>query len=205
MSYSQFTSVGQVKQAFNLNTLENQSFLHNIPPINPSHTLQDFLAESLPLAIATGSEKARSELIISPILLEVRKICQHQISLFSGEDFTVDPASGLNGLCDFLISYSPELLEIEAPVVIIVEAKRADLKTGLGQCMAEMVAAQRFNEAHNQNIPVIYGSVTSGTQWRFLKLERQTVTIELVDYPLPPVEVILGILVWMVRANNPST
>ena len=163
------------------------------------------MAESLPLAVATGSEKARSELIISPILLEVRKICQRQISLFSGEDFTVDSSSGLNGVCDFLISNSPELLEIEAPVVIIVEAKRADLKTGLGQCMAEMVAAQRFNEAHNQTIPTIYGSVTSGTQWRFLKLEQQTVTIELVDYPLPPIEVILGILVWMLRGNNLST
>lgn len=199
MSYSDFTSVGKVKRAFNLKTVENESFLQNIVPVPPSETLKDFLAESLPLAIATGSEKARSELIISPILLEVRKICQRRISLFSGEEFTVDPASGLNGICDFLISLSPELLEIEAPAVIIVEAKRADLKSGIGQCIAEMVAAQCFNEAKNQPIPLIYGSVTSGTQWRFLKLEEQTVTIELNDYSLPPVDTILGILVGMVQ------
>ncbi len=202
MSYSEFTSVGKVKQAFNLKTIEDQSFLENISPLPPSDTLKDFLAESLPLAVATGSEKARSELIISPILLEVRKICQRKISLFSGEDFTVDPASGLNGVCDFLISRSPELLEIEAPAVVIVEAKRADLKTGIGQCIAEMVAAQRFNEAKNKPISVIYGSVTSGTQWRFLKLEEQTVTIELTDYPLPPIDVILGILVGMVQDSE---
>lgn len=202
MSYSEFTSVGKVKEAFNLTTIEDQGFLTHITPLTPSATLTDFLVESLPLAVATGSEKARSELIISPVLVEVRKILQHQISLFSGEDFTVEPASGLNGVCDFLISRSPELLEIEAPAVVIVEAKRADLKTGIGQCIAEMVAAQRFNQAKNKPISVIYGSVSSGTQWRFLKLEEQTVTIELTDYPLPPVDVILGILVWMVQVQE---
>lgn len=199
MSYSDFTSVGKVKQAFNLKTIEDRSFLENITPIYPSNTLQEFLSESLPLAIATGSEKARSELIISPILVEVRKIFQHQISFFSGEAFNVDPEAGLHGVCDFLISSSPELLEIEAPVVVIVEAKRADLKTGIGQCIAEMVASQRFNKDQNQEIPMIYGSITNGTQWRFLKLEGQNVTIELTDYPLPPIEIILGILVKMIQ------
>ncbi len=102
-------------------------------------------------------------------------------------------------MCDFLISRSPELLEIEAPVLVIVEAKKADLKPGIGQCVAEIVAAQRFNEDSGQPIPAIYGSVSSGTQWRFLKLEGRTVTIDLTDYPLPPVETILGILVWMLQ------
>ncbi len=110
-------------------------------------------------------------------------------------------------MCDFLISRSPELLEIEAPVLVIVVgvacpqdiAKKADLKPGIGQCVAEIVAAQRFNEDSGQPIPAIYGSVSSGTQWRFLKLEGRTVTIDLTDYPLPPVETILGILVWMLQ------
>jgi len=91
------------------------------------------------------------------------------------------------------------VLEIEAPAIMIVEAKKADLRTGFGQCIAEMVAAQRFNAAKKRPIPVIYGSITSGTQWRFLKLEENTVTIDLTDYPLPPVEQILGMLVWMVQ------
>ncbi len=199
MPYSQFTTIGKVKEAFGLITQEGIRFLPKVDPIPPSQTLAAFLEESLPLAVATGSEKARSELIISPVLLEVRRILNRQVGLFSGEDFTVDESLGLNGTCDFLISRSPELLEIEAPAVVIVEAKKADLKPGIGQCIAEMVAAQKFNEAKKKPILTIYGSVSSGTQWRFLKLEGQTVTIDLSDYPLPPVEQILAFLVWMVR------
>lgn len=201
MSYSDFT-LRKVKQTFGINTIENQKFLPEIQPIAASTTLTDFLAESLPLAIATGSEKARSELIISPVLLEVRKILQRKISLFSGTDFTVDSALGLNGVCDFVLSRSTEQLEVEAPAVMIVEAKKSDLNPGIGQCIAEMIAAQKFNEINNQPIPTIYGSVTNGTVWRFLQLTEQTVTIDFTDYPLPPVDVILGILVWMVTAAN---
>ena len=199
MCYREFISIIKVKQAFGLTTVEGPRFLPQITPINPSATLIDFLANSLPVAVATGSEKARSEMIITPVLLEVRKILQQNISLFSGEDFTVDYESGLNGICDYLISRSPEMLEIEAPAVAVVEAKKADLKTGIGQCVAEMVAMQKFNEAKGKPISVIYGSVSNGTQWRFLKLEEKIVSIDLNDYALPPVDEILGMLVWMVR------
>jgi hypothetical protein len=199
MCYRDFTSIIKVKQAFGLTTVEGPRFLPQISPIAPSATLTDFLANSLPVAVATGSEKARSEMIITPVLLEVRKILQQNISLFSGEDFTVDYESGLNGICDYLISRSPEMLEIEAPAVAVVEAKKADLKTGIGQCVAEMVAMQKFNEAKGKPISVIYGSVSNGTQWRFLKLEEKIVSIDLNDYALPPVDEILGMLVWMVR------
>jgi len=199
MCYREFTSIIQVKQAFGLTTVEGPRFLPQITPIDPSATLTDFLANSLPVAVATGSEKARSEMIITPVLLEVRKILQQNVSLFSGEDFTVDYESGLNGICDYLISRSPEMLEIEAPAVAVVEAKKADLKTGIGQCVAEMVAMQKFNEAKGKPISVIYGSVSNGTQWRFLKLEEKIVSIDLNDYALPPVDEILGMLVWMVR------
>jgi len=199
MCYREFTSIIKVKQAFGLTTVEGPRFLPQTTPINPSATLTDFLANSLPVAVATGSEKARSEMIITPVLLEVRKILQQNISLFSGEDFTVDYESGLNGICDYLISRSPEMLEIEAPAVAVVEAKKADLKTGIGQCVAEMVAMQKFNEAKGKPISVIYGCVSNGTQWRFLKLEEKIVSIDLNDYALPPVDEILGMLVWMVR------
>lgn len=199
MPYSQFTTITKVKEAFNLSTIEGIRFLPEIDPISPANTLQDYLEETLPIAIATGSEKARSELIITPVLVEVRRILNRKVSLFSGEDFTVYESLGLNGGCDFLISRSPEMLAIEAPAVVIVEAKQADLKTGFGQCVAEMVAAQKFNDAKGKSIATIYGSVSNGVQWQFLKLEGQTVTIDLTIYPLPPVEKILGFLVWMVQ------
>jgi hypothetical protein len=199
MPYSQFTTITKVKEAFNLSTIEGIRFLPEIAPISPSNTLQDYLEETLPIAIATGSEKARSELIITPVLVEVRRILNRKVTLFSGEDFTVDESLGLNGRCDFLISRSSEMLAIEAPAVVIIEAKQADLKTGFGQCVAEMVAAQKFNDAKTKSIPIIYGSVSNGVQWQFLKLEGQTITIDLIIYPLPPVEQILGFLVWMVQ------
>ncbi|MGF1496409.1 MAG: hypothetical protein ACFB8W_06235 [Elainellaceae cyanobacterium] len=198
MAYDQFT-LKKVVQAFDLKIVEGDRLFPEIEPTAPSPLLQDLLSENLPWAEAVSSEKARSEAIINPILLEVRRICDRQISVFSGEDFTVDPAAGLTGRCDFLISKSPEQLFIQAPAVVIVEAKKEDTKAGLGQCIAEMVAAQRFNLEAQQPIPAIYGSVSSGTAWKFLKLQDGTVTIDLKDYPLLPVEMILGRLVWMVR------
>jgi hypothetical protein len=146
MSYSQFKSLASVKEAFGLTTKEGGRFLPNIPSIDPSPTLSNFLEYGLPVAVATGSEKARSELIITPVLMEVRQILKQQISFFSGEEFTVDESLGLNGICDFLLSRSIEQVDIEAPVFVLVEAKKGDLKAGLGQCVAEMVAAQQFNQ-----------------------------------------------------------
>ena len=198
MSYSDF-SLSKVKRDFNLTTVENGRFLPETQSIEPSIYLKEALSEGLPLAIATGSEKARSELIISPILVEVRKILDRKVSFFSGEDFTVASELGLSGVCDFLISRSPEQMFIEAPVIVIVEAKKGDLKSGLGQCAAEMIAAQKFNETNNIPIQTIYGSISSGTAWRFLKLTGQTLSIELNDYTVSPVEILLGMLVWMVQ------
>jgi hypothetical protein len=199
MPYSQFT-IDKVKRDLKLTILEGVRFFPDtIAPITLSSARLETILEDLPWAIAVGTEKARSEVIINPILLEVRWILNQEISVFSGEQFDVDVDAGLNGVCDFLVSRSPEQLTIEAPTIVVVEAKKADLKLGLGQCIAEMAAMQRFNEAAGQPIKVVYGCVTSGTQWRFLKLEAQVVTIDFNDYPLPPIEQILGFLVWMIK------
>lgn len=196
MPYSQFT-LSKALTAFDL-SLQEHRFFPGIAAITPSPMLQGFLDETLPVA-TSGSEKVRSEGIIYPVLVEVRKILDRQVSIFSGEDFTVDEAQGLNGIVDFLVSRSPIISAIQAPVAVIVEAKKADITTGLGQCVAEMVAAQRFNQHRDQALSTIYGTVSSGTLWRFLKLEANQVTIDLTDYPLPPVDLILGFLVWMVQ------
>lgn len=197
MPYSQFNTLAKALKAFTL-SVQEQRFLPPVSPIEPSAMLQGFLNETLPAA-ASGSEKIRSEGIIYPALIEVRRVLDRQVSVFSGEDFTVDESQGLNGLVDFLVSRSPIISTIQTPVAVIVEAKKGDITTGLGQCVAEMVAAQIFNQQNDQSISTLYGSVSNGTLWRFLKLEAQTVTIDLTDYPLPPVDQILGFLVWMLR------
>lgn len=198
MAYSDF-SLRKVKQQFGLKIIENEPFLAGIVPVAPSDYLTETLARNVPLAIAVGTEKARSELLICPILMEVREQLNHQVSLFSGSDFTVDPASGLNGVCDFLISRSTEQLLIEAPAVVIVEAKKEDLNPGLGRCIAELIAAQRFNEKHGTPTKTVYGAVTTGSLWRFLKLSGQITTIDLMDYAVPPVDRVLGILISLLK------
>jgi len=196
MAYSDFT-VGKVKQAFGIQTIEGKMFFPAVAPVAPSSTLLEVLEETLPLAVALPSEKAKSELLISPILVEVRKYLKRQVSLFSGQDFTVDASVGLTGICDFLISGSTEQLEIESPVVVLVEAEKADINSRMGQCMAEMVAVQQFNQNTGRQPKPVYGCVTSGILWRFLKLEGKQMTVDLKDYFLDPLSDLLGKLVWM--------
>jgi len=200
MPYSAFSSVSQLKKTFGLTLKEGDRFIPaNLSPIVPDPILTGFLNKTLTLATATGSEKARSELLVAPVLVEVREILGRQVALFSGEEFTVDATVGLNGICDFLISRSPELYAIEAPVIALVEAKKSDLKLGVPQCIAEMVAAARFNTENDNSIETVYGCVTSGTLWRFLKLEGNVVTIDLAEYSLEPVERLLEMLVWIIK------
>jgi hypothetical protein len=197
MPYSSFT-FAKAKKELELTIEEGDRFLPELEPIAPSPRLTAAL-EDLPWAIAVGSERAKSESIIYPVLQEVRRILNGQISLFSGKDFTVDVEKGLNGYVDYLLSRSREQLEIEAPVVMLVEAKRDNLNEGIGQCIAEMVAAAQFNQSNGLLLKTIYGAVSNGTQWRLMKLVEKNVTIDLMDYPILPVDHILAMLVWMVR------
>ena len=102
----------------------------------------------------------------------------------------------------FLFSRSTTSYVIQAPILMLVEAKKGELDVGLGQCVAEMFAAQIFNQAKDKVIPVIYGCVTSGKLWQFLKLEGKDVTIDPNEYQVTPVQHILGILKWMVSDNQ---
>lgn len=198
MPYSDF-DLRKIKSDFGLKLVEQEKLFAAIEPVVMSAALQEILAENLPLARAINTEKARSELIIAPMLVELRKLLNHSISLFSGVEFDVDRERSLNGFCDFLISASPEQLLLTAPVVAIVEAKNENLIGGLGQCIAEMLAARIFNEREdNGQVRHIYGVVTTGTAWKFLKLDGERVMIDLDEYGIEHPGGILGILSWMV-------
>ena len=197
MAYSKFT-LSKAAQDLELRIVAGQKFLQQASPVTPTPLLVQTLEENIPWAIAVGSEKARSEGIVTPILLEVKRQLKGQISVFSGEEFNVDVDRGLNGYVDFLIGQTDSQLYLEAPIVVLVEAKKEDLKSGLGQCVAEMVAAQQFNLESKASVTTVYGTVTSGTVWIFLKLDEKTVTIDLMEYSVNPIEQLLGFLVWMV-------
>ncbi|GAB1540734.1 hypothetical protein NUACC21_34030 [Scytonema sp. NUACC21] len=183
-------------------TLEKRDIFAEIPELAASHLLAEILNYNLPIALGSNSEKARSELIIAPILVDLRRQLNERINLFSGVDFTVDDSRGLNGTCDFLITKSPEILMVTAPVITVVEAKKENINAGLGQCAAEMVAAQIFNERSVTDIKIIYGAVTTGSIWQFLKLQGQTLSIDLSEYYLKDVNKILGILASGVFADE---
>ena len=200
MAYSDF-SLAKVSKTFELKILDAVNMFSAIPDLESSSFLVETLLYTVPLAISSNTEKARSEMIIAPILIELRKQLNSEISFFSGIDFTIDAEKGLNGSCDFLISRSPELLIVTAPVIIIVEAKKENINGGLGQCVAEMLAARIFNEREGNEIPAIYGAVTSGTNWRFLKLKDQVIEIDLTEYYLRDVNKILGILASVINSQ----
>lgn len=193
MAYSDFT-LAKVVKTFGLTISEKVDTFADTPEFDSGNFLEEILRYNLPLALAINTEKSRSEMLIAPILIELKKRFAQPISLFSGVDFTVDATQGLNGTCDFLISRSPEQLFINAPVIIIVEAKKEDLNAGLGQCVAEMLAARLFNERDGNPINRIYGTVTTGDRWKFLKLEEQVIEIDLGEYFLNNVNKIMGIL-----------
>lgn len=202
MSYSDFT-LEAVENQFNLIIQERVELFQSVEPIYPSSLLTEILAENIPLALEINTEKARSEMIIAPILIEVRKKFNRQISIFSGRDFNIDKERGLSGRCDFLISHSPRQLEITAPVVTLVEAKNDNLQSGIPQCIAEMVAAQIFNQQKEHDVSCIYGGVTTGSLWKFMKLENDTVGIETGEHFIGNTESILGILDHIIKITTP--
>jgi hypothetical protein len=194
MAYSDFTTLTKVREAFGLTIEESIHLFTDIVEVLPSSHLQTTLNENVFLATAINTEKSRSELIIAPVLLEVRRIFNFQIGFFSGSEFNVDLQAGLSGYCDYILTASKESYEIRTPVVTLVEAKNESIKSGLGQCIAEMVAAQLFNQRNGEAIDSIYGAVTMGTDWKFLKLVDKTVWIDKRDYFINEVSQILGIL-----------
>jgi hypothetical protein len=193
MPYSDF-SLEKVKRTFQLTTSETVDLFADVPGLECSALLTEILRYNVPLALASNSEKARSEMIISPILIDLRKQLKDRINLFSGIEFDVDSERGLNGICDFIISNSPEILFVSAPVITLVEAKKENITAGLGQCVAEMLAARIFNERTGNEVSTIYGAVTTGSIWKFMKLEGSVINIDLTEYYLKDVNKILGIL-----------
>ena len=197
MAYSNFT-LDTVVEAFALEEVDAAGIFTGSEPVAPSELLTSVLARNVPLAFAIGTEKAKSELIVASVLVELREHFERRISFFSGVDFNVNAEDGLTGVCDFLVSLSPKQFYLQAPAIILIEAKRDDLTAGLGQCVAEMVAAQRFNAEQGNDIACIYGSITSGIDWLFLKLKGKKLYIDMAAYQIAQCDKILGILASMV-------
>ena len=201
MAYSSFT-LSEITKKFNITLTETNDLFASVAEAAIRPELQAQFNMMLPLALATSTEKARSEFIIAPVLVELWLQQNRQIGLLSGVEFNIDEAEGLVGVCNYIITLSPEQMFVKAPVMMLVEAKNEDLKRGYGQCIAEMIAAQTFNVREGSETPQIYGVVTIGELWRFLVLEGTTARIDSRSYHIDRLPKIMGILMHLTRTQD---
>jgi len=196
LSYSAFT-MDMVCKKFNIRLALKELF-DDIEPVPPSDFLRTMLRRSGSLFLY--SEKARSEFIIAPVLLEIREILNHTVSIYSGMRLDVSPDEGLQGICDFIVTGTPPFPTVQSPLIMLVEAKRNAVEEGLGQCAAEMIAAHRLNQEDELSYSTVYGCVTTGELWQFLQLEDRNLLIDPTKIYIEHIDRILGILLTM--GNN---
>ena len=144
------------------------------------------------------SEKAKSEFLISPILAELEELNLQKFAFYSGYKFNVEPKQGLSGFCDFVLSFEPTAFRIEAPVFCIVEAKNENLEGGVPQCVAELYAAQIFNDRVGKPRPILYGAVTFGHEWKFIRFIGKEAQVDTNVFYLNQLPQILGIMQYIV-------
>ena len=193
-SYSNFT-IADIR-ALNIETI-NQCLFTNITAVKPSKLLTELLKayKGVPLQ----SEKSKSEILISPIINEVRLNNPKKMTFFSGYQFNVDEKRGLKGFCDFLISAKYNAVFIESPLLAVVEAKHnQDLLDAIPQCIAEMYAAQLFNEQNTYANKTIFGGITNGYEWLFLKLKASLVCVDTERYIIKDLPQLLGVWQYII-------
>jgi hypothetical protein len=199
MGYGEFTLDCVIAQ-FGLELVERPLF-GNVQPIEPTPWLSDLLAKGR--AIALYSEKSRSEFIVAPVLLACQEMVHAECCVYSGIRLDVDSQRGLSGPCDFVVARTPPTPILRAPLLVVVEAKKNDIEEGLGQCAAQMIAARLFNESRKVPLDLVYGCVTTGETWQFLRLREQQLVVDSDRYYLLQIATILGILLAIIRGTAP--
>ncbi len=175
MGYSNYKKIEQVTKKFGLSA-KRKSLFEVIVTKEPSQWLLDTLdfAKLVPLR----NEKVKSERIVSPILVEIAKIFEEHITLFSGEELSVDTDKDLSGECDFFFTLVPQSAYLEMPIISLVEAKDEDMDYGIAQCAAQLYGAKLFNEMEGTKFPVLYGCATDGVEWKFIRFENNVFYID---------------------------
>jgi hypothetical protein len=190
MTYSDF-NLDTARKSLGL-TITTVALFEKAEPVTVTPWLQEAIAKGLQLALI--SEKARSELLVMPVLLTSRELSHNAFSIYSGQRLDVDANKGLMGECDFILAKTPPVPVIQAPLMMLVEAKKNDIESDLGQCAAQMVGARVFNQQEGNAISTIYGCVTTGETWQFLKLADNILSIDSGRYYIDQLDKILGVL-----------
>jgi hypothetical protein len=190
MAYSQF-NYKRTRSELGISE-ENVIFFTEITAIQPTDTLLNTLQRAK--MIALFSEKARSEGIVLPILLEIHELNKNRFSVYSGAVLNADDSRQLNGECDFILSSGKQSFEIETPLFCLIEAEDHDIEKNIPQCIAQMEGARVYNEKEGKFLEVIFGCVTTGTEWQFLKLVGKTCLIDETRYYINDLPTLLGVL-----------
>ena len=198
MAYKDFT-LERLEAEFGIKNQKAKLF-EKVDNLEPSSWLLETLALGKNLPIR--SEKSRSELIVTPILLETIHRNQDFITFYSGERLDADKKHGLIGECDFLITRDTRSYSINAPLIAIVEAKKQDIDLGINQCAAQLYGAKIFNDARNTPIQIIYGCVTTGKDWLFLNFENNLITVDTQQHKQEDLSKLLGIFQAIIDLNK---
>ncbi len=199
MPYSAF-KYSELRQKFGIQE-ERGILFEIIKPVKPTEWLKRTLKINLRLPML--SEKSKSELIVSPILVDIWEQNQESFTIFSGVNLEGDADKGLNGECDFIFCREPrKVFMLTSPIFTIVEAKNDIVANGIPQCIAQMLGAQYFNEKEDNKIPCIYGCVTTGKDWQFLKLTNNIVTINQDEHYLTKLDELLGFIQCIIDSSK---
>ncbi|NEQ97133.1 MAG: hypothetical protein F6K30_10470 [Cyanothece sp. SIO2G6] len=200
MAFSDFKTISEVQQRYNIKYTEDNFIISQ--ELSPSKSfLDDFEFNRENIDIFT-SEASRSEIIISPLLREVYKKHYQDYSFWIQKSIAYDAT--LSGTPDYIFSRRSELGKtvLETPIVIITEAKKNDFQQGWGQCLAELIAAQKINDDAQRTV---YGIVTDGNLWQFAKLVTNVFTKNSTNFTIDKVANVYGALeslVQLVRQDN---
>lgn len=200
MSFRDFT-LSKIESQFRIyhkrvNLFENT----DIDLVQPSQKLLDDLEDAKMFSLTT--EKVKSEAIVFPILVEVKRRNKNSISLFSGEILDIDKEIGLNGEIDFIITGNPDSLEVNSPIISVIEAKRDSADLGIAQCAAQLVGMSYFNKNNSHIIEPLYGCVTDAESWLFLKLEGNMISVDSKKYFINELPIVLGVFQMIVNNSK---
>jgi hypothetical protein len=180
MAYSDFT-LRDLETKFGIQEERIRLFSTlSVADVQPTSWLLNELEESEEMP--NLSEKSKSELMISPVFKELWRNTGKSFNLFSGYTFDVDKKLGLTGVCDYLLTQRPRTSIIKSPVFCAVEAKSRAIEEGVAQAGSEMLAARIFNEREGNPTPIVFGCVTNGVDWGFLKLEDDKLVVDIDRY-----------------------
>jgi len=192
--YSQIT-FQDLRDRFGIQ-VETEPFLPQIIPLALPDWLIKYLAVNKLSPSLAKSEKAVSEMLIAPMLSAVKEYNADTISLFSGEPLTM--TGELSGVCDFIIAANPKAYLPEPPIMVLVEAKKQDLYGGIPQCIAEMLTARSVNNRAGIQYEAIFGCVTTGNEWLFLKLSGNRAITDPAIFYYPELDRVLGAFQWII-------